>query len=258
MDTRPGSEEGRANPARCGGQDLQFPDMVPALETGAVEAAILTEPFPTLAEERGVAERPLPRPAGAKATPITAIFWNKGLGDQGARAGPEGDGGLPEGGPRPRARQRLEAGAQHRSDGQVHRRQGRRHPPRARPRPRPEPRHGSRGPRIDATPERRDGISEVQRLVARLAPLQLRLPGQGGGGARQEVAQGRRPLQRPRSLGSSASRSESPKRLKPNTPRLIAMPGNSAIHGAFSAYEGAEPESISPQDGVGSAAPSPR
>jgi len=56
---------------------MPFPDMVPALETGAVEAAILTEPFPTLAEERGVAVRPLPRPAGAKATPITAIFWNK-------------------------------------------------------------------------------------------------------------------------------------------------------------------------------------
>jgi NitT/TauT family transport system substrate-binding protein len=55
---------------------MPFPDMVPALETGAVEAAILTEPFPTLAEERGVALRPLPRPAGAKATPITAIFWN--------------------------------------------------------------------------------------------------------------------------------------------------------------------------------------
>ncbi len=56
---------------------MPFPDMVPALETGAVEAAILTEPFPTLAEERGVALRPLPRPAGTKATPITAIFWNK-------------------------------------------------------------------------------------------------------------------------------------------------------------------------------------
>jgi ABC-type nitrate/sulfonate/bicarbonate transport system substrate-binding protein len=56
---------------------MPFPDMVPALESGAVEAAILTEPFPTLAEERGVALRPLPRPAGAKATPITAIFWNK-------------------------------------------------------------------------------------------------------------------------------------------------------------------------------------
>src|SRR5213594_1546619 len=56
---------------------MSFPDMVPALESGSVEAAILTEPFPTLAEERGVAVRPLPRPAGARATPITAIFWNK-------------------------------------------------------------------------------------------------------------------------------------------------------------------------------------
>ena len=36
------------------------------------------------------------------------------------------------------------------------------------------------------------------------------------------------------------------------------MPGNRAIHGAFSAYDRAEPESISPHDGVGSAAPSPR
>jgi NitT/TauT family transport system substrate-binding protein len=55
---------------------MPFPDMVPALESGAVDAAILTEPFPTLAEEKGVAVRPLPRPAGAKATPITAAFWN--------------------------------------------------------------------------------------------------------------------------------------------------------------------------------------
>src|SRR5213593_3087889 len=43
---------------------MSFPDMVPALESGAVEAAILTEPFPTLAEERGIAVRPLPRPRG--------------------------------------------------------------------------------------------------------------------------------------------------------------------------------------------------
>jgi NitT/TauT family transport system substrate-binding protein len=55
---------------------MPFPDMVPALESGAVDAAILTEPFPTLAEDRGVAVRPLPRPAGARATPITATFWN--------------------------------------------------------------------------------------------------------------------------------------------------------------------------------------
>lgn len=55
---------------------MPFPDMVPALESGAVDAAILTEPFPTLAEEKGVAVRPLMRPAGAKPVPITAAFWN--------------------------------------------------------------------------------------------------------------------------------------------------------------------------------------
>ena len=55
---------------------MPFPDMVPALESGAVDAAILTEPFPTLAEDRGVALRPLSRPAGARAVPITASFWN--------------------------------------------------------------------------------------------------------------------------------------------------------------------------------------
>ena len=56
---------------------MPFPDMVPALESGAVEAGIVSEPFPTLAEEKGVALRPLQRPANAKATPITAVFWNK-------------------------------------------------------------------------------------------------------------------------------------------------------------------------------------
>src|SRR5262245_24927516 len=35
--------------------------------------------------------------------------------------------------------------------------------------------------------------------------------------------------------GSRASRRESPKRLNPNTARLIATPGKRAIHGAFSA-----------------------
>jgi NitT/TauT family transport system substrate-binding protein len=55
---------------------MPFPDMVPALESGAIDAGILTEPFPTLAEEKGVGVRPLPRPAGVKAIPITAAFWN--------------------------------------------------------------------------------------------------------------------------------------------------------------------------------------
>ena len=55
---------------------LPFPDMVPALESGAIDAGILTEPFPTLAEDKGVGVRPLQRPAGAKVIPITAAFWN--------------------------------------------------------------------------------------------------------------------------------------------------------------------------------------
>jgi NitT/TauT family transport system substrate-binding protein len=56
---------------------MPFPDMVPALESGAVDAAILSEPFPTLAEEKGIAVRPLTKAPGAKPVPITAIFWNK-------------------------------------------------------------------------------------------------------------------------------------------------------------------------------------
>jgi len=64
---------------------MPFPDMVPALETGSVDAAILTEPFPTIAEEKGVGLRPLERPAGAKAIPITATFWNA----EWARANPD-------------------------------------------------------------------------------------------------------------------------------------------------------------------------
>jgi NitT/TauT family transport system substrate-binding protein len=55
---------------------MPFPDMVPALESGAIDACILTEPFPTMAEEKGVAVRPFPRPAAARPVPITAAFWN--------------------------------------------------------------------------------------------------------------------------------------------------------------------------------------
>ena len=64
---------------------MPFPDMVPALESGAVDAGILTEPFPTLAEEKGVGVRPFPRPASARPIPITAAFWNA----EWARANPD-------------------------------------------------------------------------------------------------------------------------------------------------------------------------
>src|SRR5206468_1910200 len=61
-----------------------------------------------------------------------------------------------------------------------------------------------------------------------------------------------------RRRGSSASRSESPNRLKPNTAMLIATPGAMASHGACSRNCMPAPRSISPHDGVGSNTPSPR
>src|SRR3970040_1819566 len=61
-----------------------------------------------------------------------------------------------------------------------------------------------------------------------------------------------------RSLGSSASRRESPKRLNPKTAALIARPGKMAIQGARSANSTAAPRSMRPQAGVGSATPRPR
>ncbi len=55
---------------------MPFPDMVPALETGAIWAGIISEPFPTIAEEREVGIRPLRKPPGAKPIPFTFVFWN--------------------------------------------------------------------------------------------------------------------------------------------------------------------------------------
>ena len=55
---------------------MPFPEMVPALESGAIWAGILSEPFPTLAEDRGVGIRPLRKPPGARPIPLTFVFWN--------------------------------------------------------------------------------------------------------------------------------------------------------------------------------------
>jgi NitT/TauT family transport system substrate-binding protein len=55
---------------------MPFPDMVPALESGAISAGIVSEPFPTLAEQRGAGVRPLEPLPGAKPVPITMVFWN--------------------------------------------------------------------------------------------------------------------------------------------------------------------------------------
>jgi hypothetical protein len=64
--------------------------------------------------------------------------------------------------------------------------------------------------------------------------------------------------QRSRSLGSRASRSASPNRLKPKTVSAIARPGKTAIHGAVEAYSSAPPCNIRPHAAVGSCTPSPR
>jgi len=53
----------------------------------------------------------------------------------------------------------------------------------------------------------------------------------------------------PRSLGSSLSRTASPRRFEANTTKLMAVPGKRTIHGAFWANSAAETESILPHEG---------
>jgi NitT/TauT family transport system substrate-binding protein len=55
---------------------LPFPEMLPALDNGAIHCGIVTEPFATQAEEKGIGVRPLKAKAGAKPVPITVMFWN--------------------------------------------------------------------------------------------------------------------------------------------------------------------------------------
>lgn len=55
---------------------LPFPQMVPALENGAIHCGIITEPFATQAEEKGIGVRPLKAKPGVKPVPITVAFWN--------------------------------------------------------------------------------------------------------------------------------------------------------------------------------------
>jgi NitT/TauT family transport system substrate-binding protein len=55
---------------------LPFPEMLPALDNGAIHCAIVTEPFATQAEEKGIGVRPLQAKPGVRPVPITVIFWN--------------------------------------------------------------------------------------------------------------------------------------------------------------------------------------
>lgn len=55
---------------------LAFPEMVAALENGAIHCGIVTEPFATQAEAKGIGVRPYHAPPGSKPSPITMLFWN--------------------------------------------------------------------------------------------------------------------------------------------------------------------------------------
>jgi ABC-type nitrate/sulfonate/bicarbonate transport system substrate-binding protein len=55
---------------------LPFPEMLPALDNGAIHCGIITEPFATQAEEKSIGVRPLKANPGAKPVPITVAFWN--------------------------------------------------------------------------------------------------------------------------------------------------------------------------------------
>src|SRR5262245_36809146 len=55
---------------------LPFPEMLPALDNGAIHCGIVTEPFATQAEEKNIGTRPLKAKPGAKPVPITVAFWN--------------------------------------------------------------------------------------------------------------------------------------------------------------------------------------
>jgi NitT/TauT family transport system substrate-binding protein len=55
---------------------LPFPEMLPALDNGAIHCGIITEPFATQAEEKSIGVRPLKAKPGARPVPITVAFWN--------------------------------------------------------------------------------------------------------------------------------------------------------------------------------------
>lgn len=55
---------------------IPFPDQVPALANGGIAGGILSEPFPTQAEENGSGYRPWETPAGEDPLPFTGIIYN--------------------------------------------------------------------------------------------------------------------------------------------------------------------------------------
>lgn len=57
-------------------QYIPFPDQVPALANGGIAGGILSEPFPTQAEENGSGYRPWATPTDEEPMPFTGILYN--------------------------------------------------------------------------------------------------------------------------------------------------------------------------------------
>ena len=61
---------------------IPFPDQVPALANGGIAAGILSEPFPTQAEENGSGYRPWATPTDEDPLPFTGIIYNTDWADE--------------------------------------------------------------------------------------------------------------------------------------------------------------------------------
>lgn len=65
---------------------IPFPDQVPALANGGISAGILSEPFPTQAEENGSGYRPWATPTDEAPLPFTGIIYNTDWSDENPEA----------------------------------------------------------------------------------------------------------------------------------------------------------------------------
>lgn len=61
---------------------IPFPDQVPALANGGISASILSEPFPTQAEENDSGYRPWETPTDEEPLPFTGIIYNTDWADE--------------------------------------------------------------------------------------------------------------------------------------------------------------------------------
>ncbi|WP_169303966.1 ABC transporter substrate-binding protein [Arthrobacter sp. CAU 1506] len=63
-------------------EHIPFPDQVPALANGGIAGGILSEPFPTQAEQNGSAYRPWETPTDEPPMPFTGIIYNTDWAEQ--------------------------------------------------------------------------------------------------------------------------------------------------------------------------------